>query len=113
MRLDATMALGRRPERARRGNIDLLAPGGRDIPSPRPLLPILVAFPTNTVSKLARRGLPVAPGETPRAAQLMTVGLGQSILSTRKFEQNQGLPSVFMLQEWPGAKVLWRPMTKW
>jgi len=34
MRLDATMALVRRPERARRGNIDPLAPGGRDIPSP-------------------------------------------------------------------------------
>jgi hypothetical protein len=48
MRLDATMALGRRPERARRGNIDLLARGGRDIPSPRPLLPILVAFTTNS-----------------------------------------------------------------
>jgi len=46
MRLDATMALGRRPERASRGNIDLLARGGRDIPSPRPLLPILVAFTT-------------------------------------------------------------------
>jgi hypothetical protein len=48
MRRDATMALGRRPERAGRGNIDLLAPGGRDIPSPRPLRPILVALTTNT-----------------------------------------------------------------
>jgi hypothetical protein len=28
MRLDATMALGRRPERARRGNIDFFGRGG-------------------------------------------------------------------------------------
>jgi len=51
MRLDATMALGRRPERASRGNIDLLARGGLDIPSPRPLLPILVAFTTKCSTK--------------------------------------------------------------
>jgi hypothetical protein len=49
MQLDATMALDAGPERARRGNIDFRARGRRDIASPRPLLPILVAFTANTV----------------------------------------------------------------
>jgi hypothetical protein len=80
MRLDATMALGRRPERARRGNIDLLARGGRDIPSPRPLLPILVAFTTNTGSKLGAASAAGGRRYAPRVAAgrlALTVGCGQ------------------------------------